>query len=243
MPKKKDNNKETDNSLINFYSLPKMKKFMPVSHNPNYGKTHFLKVPFRASLIGSSGSGKSLLFMNILSRMPDTFNRLFIYTRAEEPLYNYLQSVLADDLLTVSYDLNDFVNYPEENYYGNTLIVFDDYCNEKKNSPGMRAISEMYIRGRKLGISLIFISQSYYKIEKLIRLQCQVIFLKKTGCKKDLKMLLTEYSLNCTTEQLLKMYNKCSEVFEDFLLIDLNASQNDTFRHNFLQILDPKDFN
>ena len=51
------------------------------------------------------------------------------------------------------------------------LIVFDDtiadMINNKKLNP---AVIELFIRGRKLGISIVFITQSYFKVPKDVRL-------------------------------------------------------------------------
>ena len=49
------------------------------------------------------------------------------------------------------------------------LIVFDDMITEK-NIP--HKVTELFIRGRKLNISLVFITQSYYAVPKNIRLNC-----------------------------------------------------------------------
>jgi hypothetical protein len=225
--------------MINFYEQKKVQKFMPKSHNPYY-KEHLIKVPFRGCLIGSSGSGKTNYLLNIISKMRNTFNKIYIYTQAEEPLYNYLQSQIKDDMLSISYNLEDCANFDEDNYYGQTLIVFDDQCNQKNQ----RCISELYIRGRKLGISLLYLTQSYYKIPKLIRLQCQYIFIIKVSGKRDLNMMLQEYALSANKDQLQKMYQYvCNDgIFGNALIIDLNAPQNKTYRKNFLEFLNPEQF-
>lgn len=230
------------NKMINFYEQKKVKKFMPKSHNPYY-KEHGIKVPFRGALIGSSGSGKTNFLLNIISQMKNTFNHIYIYTRAEEPLYDYLKSQIDEDLLTISYNLDDCKNFDEENYYGQSLIIFDDMCNEKDQ----KCIQELYIRGRKIagGISLLYLSQSYYKIPKLVRLQCQYIWIIKISGKRDLNMMLSEYSLGATKDQLMKMYEYCCNngEFGNSLLIDLNAIQSKTYRKNFKEYLNPNDFN
>ena len=51
------------------------------------------------------------------------------------------------------------------------LIVFDnmitDMESNKKLSP---VVTELFLRGSKLNISLVFVSQSYFKVLKTIRL-------------------------------------------------------------------------
>ena len=52
------------------------------------------------------------------------------------------------------------------------LIVFDDMIadiiNNKKLNP---VVTELFIRGRKLNISIVFITQSYFKMPKDVRLK------------------------------------------------------------------------
>lgn len=232
-----------DVSIKNPYENPEVQKHMPKSRNP-YQKYHGISVPFRACLIGSSGSGKTATLMNIISVMPKTFNHIYIYTRAHEPLYDYLREQLDDTLLTISYDLNDLREFPEEKYYGQSLVVLDDMVNESQKS--QQCIYELYIRGRKIagGVSLLYLTQSYFKVPKIIRLQCQYIFILKVSGVRDLKMILSEYSLGASKEQLTKMYEYAcnSGVFGHFLLIDLQADQSKTYRKNFDEILHPSNF-
>ena len=120
-----------------------------------------MNVPFRSIMIGSSGAGKTNLLLNILSAFPNTFNKIWIYTKASEPLYDYLQSIIPNDLLNISYDeLTECENHLKNgDYYGQSLVIFDDMANERDQ----KIISELYIRGRKVagGISMIYLTQSY----------------------------------------------------------------------------------
>ena len=66
------------------------------------------------------------------------------------------------------------------------LIVFDDMIadmirNKKLNS----IVTELFIRGRKLNISLVFISQSYFKVPKDVRLNATYFFITKIQIKKN----------------------------------------------------------
>ena len=54
--------------------------------------------------------------------------------------------------------------------------------NKKLNS----AISELFIRGRKLNISLVFIIESYFKLIKEIRLNSTHFFIMKIPNKREL---------------------------------------------------------
>ena len=67
------------------------------------------------------------------------------------------------------------------------LIVFDDMIadmifNKKMNS----IVTKLFIRGRKLNISLVFITQSYFKVPKEVRLNTTHFFITKTLNKREL---------------------------------------------------------
>jgi hypothetical protein len=193
-------------------------------------------------LIGSSGSGKTNLLLNIINQFSNTFNHIYIYTQAVEPLYEYLESQLGPDMLTIKYSLNDCRTFNEKDYYGQSLIIWDDMCLEKDQ----KCISEMYIRGRKIagGVSMLYLTQSYYKIPKVVRLQAEIVFILKVSGVRDLKMILSEYSLSATKEQLINIYEYCcnSGTFGSFMLIDLKNTQDKTYRKNFTEFLSIDDF-
>ena len=50
----------------------------------------------------------------------------------------------------------------------------------------MSAVTEFFIRGRKLSISLVSISQSYFKVPKTIRLKATHYFIMKILNKREL---------------------------------------------------------
>ena len=67
------------------------------------------------------------------------------------------------------------------------LIVFDDMIADMINNKKLNSIvSELFIRGRKLNISLVFITQSYFKVPKEVRLNTTHFFITKTLNKREL---------------------------------------------------------
>ena len=67
------------------------------------------------------------------------------------------------------------------------LIVFDDIIadmiNNKKLNP---VVTELFIRGRKLNISIVFITQSYFKVPKDVRLNSTNFFITRIPNKREL---------------------------------------------------------
>ena len=84
-------------------------------------------------------------------------------------------------------DVYKNINYYNLNKENKVLIVFDDMIadminNKKSNS----VVTELFIRGRKLTISLVFIAQSYFKVPKDVRLNTTHCFIiTSTNCNKS----------------------------------------------------------
>ena len=231
MPTKK---KPSSNDTKNFYDLlpPQFTKKAP---NPDF-ENHGLKIPFRGIIVAASGGGKTTLVMEILSRMPRTFDKVVIACRSShEPLYQYLiESSDPETLEIFEYDKDGLPlidNYKDLNTQ--KLIVYDDLIslNQKELAP----VVDAFIRGRKYNCSLLFLTQSYYKCPRTIRLQANYLFLKKLSSTRDLNMILSECSLGVNKEQLHQIYKMCTKNKFDFLLISLDDCEDTgKFRHNFL---------
>ena len=70
------------------------------------------------------------------------------------------------------------------------LIVFDDMIADMINSRRLDSIvTELFIRGRKLNLSLLFITQSYFKVSKEVRLNITHFFITKISNKRELNKL------------------------------------------------------
>ena len=63
--------------------------------------------------------------------------------------------------------------------------------NNKKLNP---VVTELFIRGRKLNISIVFITQSYFKVPKDVRLNSTHFFVMKIPSKRELQQIATNYS-------------------------------------------------
>ena len=78
-----------------------------------------------------------------------------------------------------SNDMQD-INYYNPNKENKILIVFDDMIADMINNRRLKSVvTELFIRGRKLNISLVFITQSYFKVLKDVRLNTTHFFFYK----------------------------------------------------------------
>ena len=70
------------------------------------------------------------------------------------------------------------------------LIVFDDMIADMINNKKLNSIvTELFIRGRKLNISIAFITQSYFKVSNNVRLNSTHFFIMKILNKRELQQI------------------------------------------------------
>ena len=75
------------------------------------------------------------------------------------------------------------------------LIVFDDMIADMINNKKLNSIvTELFIRGRKLNISLVFITQSYFKVPQDFRLNTSHFFIAKIPNKRELQQIAINHS-------------------------------------------------
>lgn len=207
--------------MYNFYNNIKTEKCL----NPNY-KKHKIEIPFRALCCCGSGGGKSNLVMNLLYLMNKTFHKIVICTKAPEPLYDYLINKIKD--IEIHYE-GMIPEFEKMNKGENALVIFDDLVLDKNPK-----ISEMYIRGRKLGYSLFYISQSYFTTPKILRQNVNYIFLGRGLQKRDLNMILGEFAMGLSKSELEDLYSELTKEQMNFMLIDF-LKRN--IRHNICDII------
>ena len=89
------------------------------------------------------------------------------------------------------------------------LIVFDDIIadmlSNKKLNP---TVSELFIRGRKLNISLVFISQSYFAVPKNIRLNSMHYFIMMFSNKRELQQIEFNHSSDIDQKNFMNLNKK-----------------------------------
>ena len=76
----------------------------------------------------------------------------------------------------------------------NVLIVFDHIIPALINNKKLNLIvTELFIRHRKLSISIVFITQSYFKVPKEVRLNSTYFFIMKIPNKRKLQQIALNY--------------------------------------------------
>ena len=96
------------------------------------------------------------------------------------------------------------------------LIVFDDMIADMINNEKLNPITnELFIRGRKYDISVVLITQSYFKVPKEVRLNTTHFFIMKISNKKEFQQTALNHSSDIDFEDVIK---PCSFLVNDTTL-------------------------
>ena len=157
--------------------------------------------PYQILMIRGSGSGKTNALINLINEQND-IHKIYLYARdLNKPKYKILIKKHKDAGIKHLNDPNAFIEcsntmddvYENINDYNpirkrKKLIVFDDMIADIMTNKKFQAIiKELFIRCRKLNISLVFITQSYFSVPKDVRLNSTHYLIMKINNRKELK--------------------------------------------------------
>ena len=112
-----------------------------------------------------------------------------------------------------SNDINIYQNIEEynPNKKQKILIVFGDMIPDMLSNKKFKSIvTELFIRGRKLKISLIFITHFYFAVSKNIRLNSTHYFVMNIPNKRVLQQITFNHSSDIDFQQFMILYKKCT---------------------------------
>ena len=211
-------------------------------HNKNwpYVPDH----PYRILIIGGSGSGEANVLLNLIENQPGN-DKIYLYAKDRyEAKYQYLINIrekvgidhLDDSKTFIEYsnDMHDvYKNINEDNpdKENKILIVFDDMIADMINNKKLNSIvTELFIRGRKLNISLIFVTQSYLKVPKDVRLNTTHFFIIKISNERELQQISRNHSSDISTKDFIKIHQKCTAEPYSFLVNDTTLASDNPLR-------------
>ena len=206
---------------------------------------------FRMLIIGPSGSGKTNTLLHLINDL-HPFDKIYLYAKdIHEPKYEYLINKreqagiknLNDPQAFIEYsdhmnDVVDDINNYNKNRDKKVLIVFDDMIADTEyNKNFKRIIKELFYRAHKINVSIVFITQSYFKALKDARINSTHYILMKIGNKKELKRIAEEKSGHLDYKDFLKMYNFCMEEPYSFMTLDARPTATIPFKKNFNNLI------
>ena len=207
--------------------------------------------PYRILIIGGSGSGKTNALLNLTNNQPD-IDKIYLYAKDPyEAKYQYLINKRENVGLDHFDDPKAFTEYSNDmqDIYKNiddynlrkklkVLIVFDDMIATMINNKKLDSIvTELFIRGRKLNIYIAFITQSYFKVPKDVRLNSTHFFIMKIPNKRELQQIVLNHSSDIDFKDFMKIYKKYTKEPYSFLVNDTTLPSDDPlrFRKNLLR--------
>ena len=134
-------------------------------------------------------------------------------------------------------DVYNNINDYNPNRKGKILIVFDDMIADIMNNKKFQAIAkELFIRCRKLNISLVFITQSSFSVPKEVRLNCTHYLIMKIHSRRELTNIAVNHSADIEYKDFMMIFRKCRKEPYSFLTIDTTLHTNNSlrFRKNLL---------
>ena len=219
-----------------------------IEHNSKW--SYIPDHPYRILVIGGSGSGKTNALLNLINNQPD-IDKIYLY--AEDPYekkYQYLinrrEKVGLNHFngpkafMEYSNDMQDvYKNIEDSNPIKKhkILIVFDDMIADMVNNNKLNpVVTELFIRGRKLNISIAFITKSYFKVPKDVRLNSTHFFIMKIPNKRELQQIVLNHSSDIDFKDFMNIYKKCTTELYSFLVNDTTLPSDDDlrFRKNLL---------
>ena len=91
------------------------------------------------------------------------------------------------------------------------FIVFDDMIADMLSNKKLNAIvTELFIRGRKLNVSLVFITQSYFAVPRNIRLNSTHYFLMEIPNKRELQQIAFNHSSDIDFQDFMNFLKRCT---------------------------------
>ena len=213
-----------------------------ISHNPNW--PYIPDHPYRILIISGSGSGKTNVILNLIKNQRlindlSTYHQLLIYGREKAgiEILKYPEEFI-DYLLTIDDVYENLEDY-NPTKKRRMFRVFDNMITGMKSNKKLSPIvTELFLRGRELNISPVFISQSYFNLisPKAIRLNGTHYFIMKIPNKREFQQIASNHSSDIDFEDFMRLDKDYTKEPYSFLLNDatLSLDNSSRFRKNLL---------
>ena len=208
--------------------------------------------PYRMLIIGPSGSAKTNTLLNLIQQHNNNvIDKIYLHGKdLEEPKYQFLIKKRKNAGIKNLSDPNAFIEYSNtmDDVYNNNddynskrkrnvTIVFDDMiAGIMTNKKFQVMVKELFIRCRKLNVSFVFITHSYFSVSKEVKLNSTHYLIMKIHNRRELQQIAINHSVDIDYKDFLKVYRYCTKEPYSFFTINttLPADNPMRFRKNFL---------
>ena len=181
---------------------------------------------FRMLIIGPADSGKTNTLLHLIDKC-HAIDKMYLYVKdTDEEKYQYLINKREQVGIKNLNDPHAFMEY--SNDMNDALENNNDY-----NKNRDKKVLIIFIRCRKLNISIVFITQFYFRTPKDARLNSTHYILMKISNKKELKSIAEENSGHLDFKDFLKIYNYCTNEPYSFMMVDTRPTARVAFKKNF----------
>ena len=165
--------------------------------------------PYRKLITGPSGSGQTNYLLNSIQKDNNIIDKIYLFAKdLEEPKHKLLTDRREKTGINFNNDCTAFIEYSNsmddifsqiEDYNKKrnrkVLIIFDDMISHvMSDKKAHQNLKHLFIRCRKLNISLCFLTQSYLSVPKDVRLNCTYYILFKLHNKRELQNIAINHS-------------------------------------------------
>ena len=191
--------------------------------------------PHRKLIIGPTEAGKTNYLLNSIQKDNNVIDEIYLYAKGlGEPKYQLLIDKKEKAGIENFNDSTAFIEYSNtmDDMYENSedynkkrkrkvLIVFDDMISQViSDKKAQQVLEELFIRCRKLNISLCFLTQSYFGVPKDVRLNCTHYIIFKLNNKRELQNIAINHSSDINYKDFVNIYRNFTKEPFNFLTID-----------------------
>ncbi len=192
--------------------------------------------PCRCAIVGPGGSGKSNHFLDLLLRWMK-WNRVYLFCKNEkedkaiflQKKMEVFQAALDKKLGDKSYniysvstdlkdlpDLNDMVSESKDFH---TIVIINDLVLEKNQEN----LAQFFIRSRHMNVSILYCTQFYFSMPKVMRDSCTDIHVFKFADNRNIAKLANIYSRGISKQKFIELYHEATKDRYSWFNIDLRA--------------------
>ena len=155
---------------------------------------------FRMLICGPSGSGKTNALVHMLLKPLIYYDKIYLYAKnIDQEKYQLLANELNKLSVKNKFSVDEIYEYSNSSIKDvdelenelQKIVIFDDYICDKNQDQ----IIKYFIQGRHKNCSVIYLSQSYYKTDKNIRLNCDHFILYEMNSVREESMLTREIGI------------------------------------------------
>ena len=205
---------------------------------------------YKKLIIGPSGSRKTYYLLNSIKKDKNIVDKMYLYAKdLEETKYKLLINKREKAGINSNNDPSAFIEY--SNSIDNILSDIEDY-NKKRNrkvliifdnmishvmshKKAQQILKDLFIRCRKLNISICFLTQSYFSVPKDVRLNCTHYILFKLNNRRELQNIAINHTADIDYKDFIEIYRNCTREPFNFLTIDTTKDRK--FVKNFDETL------